>query len=179
MACNEDFVLYIVDQCAGAGDITVRKMMGDYCIYCDGVLFGLVCDNNLYVKETDAGRAVLREEILRAPYEGAKPYFYIDDVDDRDYLEELIRVTLPALRKPEPRRNSRVVKTRHLPDSLDDVIPPGVVCSQDLRAFFVRYLGQGFRFKLPFQSWLRDHAGSTYRDAIEAYKAFDGRFPDM
>ena len=36
MACNADFVQFIVDQCSGAGDITVRKMMGDYCIYCTG-----------------------------------------------------------------------------------------------------------------------------------------------
>ena len=37
MACNADFVQFIVDQCSGAGDITVRKMMGDYCIYCSGM----------------------------------------------------------------------------------------------------------------------------------------------
>ena len=37
MACNADFVQYIVDQCSGAGEIAVRKMMGDYCIYCTGI----------------------------------------------------------------------------------------------------------------------------------------------
>lgn len=66
MASNSDFVQYIVDQCSGAGEIAVRKMMGDYCIYCDGIIFGLICDNNLYIKETDAGRAVLKEEVLRS-----------------------------------------------------------------------------------------------------------------
>jgi len=45
MACSPDFVQYIVDQCSGAGEIAVKKMMGDYCTYCDGVLFGLLCDN--------------------------------------------------------------------------------------------------------------------------------------
>ncbi len=40
MACNPDFVQYIIDQCSGAGEIAVKKMMGDYCAYCDGVLFG-------------------------------------------------------------------------------------------------------------------------------------------
>ena len=50
MACNPDFVQYIIDQCSGAGEIAVKKMMGDYCVYCDGVLFGLICDNNFYVK---------------------------------------------------------------------------------------------------------------------------------
>ena len=45
MACNSDFVQFITDQCSGAGEIAVKKMMGDYCIYCDGVLFGLICDS--------------------------------------------------------------------------------------------------------------------------------------
>ena len=96
MACNADFVEYIADQCSGAGKISVRKMMGDYCIYCNWVLFGLICDNNLYIKVTEAGRALLDEVVLRPPYDGAKDYFYIGDVDDRDYLARLVRATLPA-----------------------------------------------------------------------------------
>ena len=45
MASNPDFVQYIVDQCSGAGEITARKMFGDYCVYCSGKPFALVCDN--------------------------------------------------------------------------------------------------------------------------------------
>lgn len=52
MACNPDFVQYIIDQCSGAGEIAVKKMMGDYCAYCNGILFGLICDNGFYVKVT-------------------------------------------------------------------------------------------------------------------------------
>ncbi|MBR5431385.1 MAG: TfoX/Sxy family protein [Bacteroidales bacterium] len=59
MASNADFVQYIIDQCSGAGEIAVRKMMGDYCAYCNGILFGLICDNNFYVKVTEPGKAVL------------------------------------------------------------------------------------------------------------------------
>ena len=105
MASNPDFVQYIIDQCSGAGEIVVKKMMGDYCIYCDGVLFGLICDNNFYVKVTEAGKVVLKEVILRPPYEGAKDYFYISDVDDRDYLTALIKATIPVLPKPKPKKN--------------------------------------------------------------------------
>ena len=103
MACNADFVQFIVDQCSGAGDITVRKMMGDYCIYCNGVLFGLICDNNFYVKVTEAGEAVLEEVELRQPYEGAKDYFYVGNVDNRDYLEDIVKATLPELVSPKAR----------------------------------------------------------------------------
>ena len=100
MACNPDFVQYILDQCSGAGEIAVKKMMGDYCAYCDGILFGLICDNNFYVKVTEPGRVVLKEAILRPPYDGANDYFYISDVDDREYLTALIKATIPALPKP-------------------------------------------------------------------------------
>lgn len=104
MACNVDFVDFIVDQCSGAGEINVRKMMGEYCIYCNGILFGLICDNNLFIKVTDAGKALLKEIVLRPPYEGAKDYFYISDVDDRDYLVALIKATLPALPAPKKKK---------------------------------------------------------------------------
>ena len=173
MASNPDFVQFIVDQCSGAGDVTVRKMMGDYCIYCDGTIFGLICDNNLYVKPTYTGAAVLKEVDMRAPYPGAKEHFYIGDVDDREYLTALVRATMPSLTKTKTRKNPMVTREKFVPSSLDDVIPKGLVCSQELRAFFVRYLGDGFRFRVGFQKWLNENAGKTFRDAVEAYKALD------
>jgi TfoX/Sxy family transcriptional regulator of competence genes len=105
MACNSDFVQYIIDQCSHAGEIAVKKMMGDYCAYCNGVLFGLICDNNFYVKVTEPGRALLKEVILRPPYDGAKDFFYISDVDDSDYLSSLVKATISALPKPKVKKN--------------------------------------------------------------------------
>jgi len=104
MACNPDFVQYIADQCAEAGEITTRKMFGDYGIYCNGKIFGLICDDRFYLKPTDAGKALLRKVELRPPYEGAKDYFYIEDVDDHEYLSALVRVTYKALPEPKPKR---------------------------------------------------------------------------
>ena len=169
MASNADFVQYVVDQCSGAGEIAVRKMMGDYCIYCNGVLFGLICDNNLYVKETEGGTALVDEVVLRQPYPGARAYLYIGEVDDRDYLEDLVKVTLHELASSKAKTRRIAVRNRQVPVSLDEVIAPNVVCSQDLRAFFVQHLGLGFRFKVEFQIWLHENAGKTYRDAVEVY----------
>ena len=104
MASNPDFVQYIADQCAGAGEITVKKMFGDYGIYCDGVIFSLVCDNRFYLKPTEAGRSLLRSVEMRPPYDGAKDYFFIEDVDDRDYLSALVRETCKALPQTEPKK---------------------------------------------------------------------------
>lgn len=108
MASNPDLVQYIVDQCGGSANITVRKMFGDYGIYCGGKIFGLICDNNLYIKPTETGRKMLRSETMRPPYEGAKPYFYIEDIDDRDYLSALVKATCDEL--PEPKEKKKKVK---------------------------------------------------------------------
>ena len=96
---------YIADQCSGAGEIAARKMFGDYCIYCDGKIFGLICDDCLYIKPTEAGKALLRQLDMRPPYQGAKEYFFIADVDDRDYLAALVSATCKSL--PEPKKRKR------------------------------------------------------------------------
>lgn len=103
MASNADFVQYIADQCSGAGDIVAKKMFGDYGIYCNGKIFGLICDDHFYLKPTDEVRPLLRAVDMRPPYEGAKPYFYIADVDDHDYLSALVRETCRHLPEPKPK----------------------------------------------------------------------------
>ena len=82
-------------------------MFGDYGVYCNGKIFGLICDNGFYVKPTEAGRRLLRNEDMRPPYEGAKPYFYIEDVDDRDYLSSLVSVTCAELPEPKPKTKKK------------------------------------------------------------------------
>ena len=104
MASNSDFVQYIAEQCSGAGEIVTKKMFGDYGIYCNGKIFGLICDNRFYLKPTENARALLREVELRPPYEGAKDYFYIADVDDHDYLSALVSETCKALPEPKKRK---------------------------------------------------------------------------
>ena len=104
MASNADFVQYIADQCANAGEIVTRKMFGDYGIYCNGKIFGLICDDRFYLKPTEAGKALLRKLELRPPYEGAKDYFYIEEVDDHEYLSTLVHATCKALPEPKPKK---------------------------------------------------------------------------
>ena len=98
MASSNDFVQFIADQCSGAGEIVVKKMFGDYGI------FGLICDDRFFLKPTESARPLLRTVELRPPYDGAKDYFYITDVDDRDYLSALVSVTCKALPEPKKRK---------------------------------------------------------------------------
>lgn len=104
MASCSDFVQYVADQCSGAGMIVTKKMFGDYAIYCDGRIFGLICDDCFYLKPTEAGRALLRSVDMRPPYDGAKDYFFIADVDDRDYISNLVIATCQDLPEPKVKR---------------------------------------------------------------------------
>ena len=79
----------------------MKKMFGDYGIYCNDVIFGLICDNRFYLKPTEVGRLLLCSVEMRPPYYGAKDYFFIEDVDDRDYLSALVRKTCMALPQPK------------------------------------------------------------------------------
>lgn len=94
----------VVDQCAKAGEVTVRKMFGDYGVYCDGKIIGLISDNGFYLKPTEEVRPLLHMEDMRPPYEGAKPYFYIEEVDDREYLTQIVKATAAALPEPKPKK---------------------------------------------------------------------------
>ena len=105
MASNADLVQYIADQCSAAGQITSRKMMGDYCIYCNGKVIGLVCDDAFFIKPTETVKSLLKSVEMRPPYPGAKDYFYIADVDDHEYLSALVRETYRALPEPKPKKS--------------------------------------------------------------------------
>ena len=80
------------------------KVARPIAIYCDGKIFGLICDDRFFVKPTEAGRQLLRTIEMRKPYDGAKDYFYIADVDDRDYLSSLVRETCRHLPAPKKKK---------------------------------------------------------------------------
>ena len=104
MASDVDFVAYVCEQ-AGLGDaLSYRKMFGEYALYLDGRVVALVCDNMLFVKPTDAGRALLDAVEEALPYPGAKPHWRLDEVlDDGERLGRLLRVTATALPLPRPK----------------------------------------------------------------------------
>ena len=105
MASDPGFVEFVVDQIRGAGEVSYRKMFGEYAVYCDGKVVALICDDKLFVKPTVGGRAYIREPVEAPPYAGAKPYFLIEDrLDDRTWLTELIRLSAAELPVPKPKK---------------------------------------------------------------------------
>ncbi len=76
MASKQEFVQYIAEQLHDAGNVTYRKMFGEYGVYLDGKIVALVCDDQLFVKITEAGRKLSPE--LRGgchPMKGQKTIF--------------------------------------------------------------------------------------------------------
>jgi len=111
VASDASLVDYICTQIANAPDVSSRKMFGEYAIYCGAKVVALVCDNQLFVKPTDAGRAILGDPIEAPPYPGAKPHYLIDDLDDAEALTRLFIETSRVLPEPKPKK-PRATKTR-------------------------------------------------------------------
>lgn len=56
MSSDQSFVDYIIDQLSTAVPFTYRKMFGEYALYSGSKVVALVCDNQLFVKQTVVGR---------------------------------------------------------------------------------------------------------------------------
>ncbi len=108
MASNQKFVDFVVGQIKRAGKITAKKMFGEYGIYSDGKIFGLICDNKLFIKPTKSGREFIGEVVESPPYPGAKPSFLIEDkMEDSEWLSKLVRITLKELPEPKPKNKKK------------------------------------------------------------------------
>ena len=108
MATSQEYVDFVCDQIRGAGIVRARKMFGEYMVYVNEKPLLLVCDNQVYVKQLDALKEVLRDALKGFPYPGAKEHYALD-IDDREKSRELVaildRVTpLPAPKKPRARK---------------------------------------------------------------------------
>ena len=108
MASQQRIVGFVVDQMAAAGTVSARQMFGEYGIYCDGKMVALFCDDQLFVKPTKGGKALLGSVTEAPPYPGAKPCLLIaeEDWEDGEALSALIRITAAELPVPvkKPRK---------------------------------------------------------------------------
>lgn len=107
MSSRPELVQYIAEQCSDAGTITVKKMFGEYGIYCDGKIFGVICDDQLFIKITDAGKQQMPSLKTAPPYEGAKPYFVFSAVDEKDVLSTFVLATCEELPMPKQTKKRR------------------------------------------------------------------------
>ena len=92
MASTKEYRDFILEQLSLVPRITCRPMMGEFLLYADGVLFGGIYDDRLLVKITPGNGEFDLSEAL--PYEGAKPMYLVDEVDDKERVKEIIYNTV-------------------------------------------------------------------------------------
>ncbi len=105
MSTTKGTVAFIEDQLA---DLPVRTaaMFGEYGIYCDNKIVGLICDDSLFIKPSRVDPSLLEGTTLAPPYPGAKNYHCVpgDLLDNREWLRAAICATADALPAPTPKK---------------------------------------------------------------------------
>ncbi|MDB6008419.1 MAG: hypothetical protein JWL65_669 [Gammaproteobacteria bacterium] len=101
MASDREFVTFVCEQLRGAGEISSKRMFGEAAIYQNGKVVGLVCDNQLFLKATEPGRAKIGSPVEAPPFPGANNWFLMTDLDDPEFLADLVRATAEALPAPK------------------------------------------------------------------------------
>ena len=87
MSSSIDYLEYVLDLLSDIENITYKKMMGEYILYCDGIIFGGIYDNRFLIKKTKTLENMgFKEEI---PYPSAKP-MYLVDIENSEEINELI-----------------------------------------------------------------------------------------
>ncbi|MDO8991290.1 MAG: TfoX/Sxy family protein [Sideroxyarcus sp.] len=105
MATTQNTIDFLLDQLGSAGDISTKMMFGEYCLYLAGKPVGLVCDDQLYLKPTQAGKSKIATVVEGSPYPGAKPHLLItaDQWEDAEWLCDLVQATARELPLPKPK----------------------------------------------------------------------------
>lgn len=104
MKTTKDYKDFIEEQLEILENITCRPMMGEYLLYYDGILFGGIYNNRLLVKIVSSNEKYKLQQQI--PYDGAKPMYIVDDLDDKNLLKDIVIDTCAYL----PRKKQKEKK---------------------------------------------------------------------
>ena len=104
MASNKDYLEYILEQLSDLDEISYRPMMGEYIIYYRGKVVGGIYDDRFLVKPVKSAVTMMPDAELEFPYEGAKEMLLVDDVENREFLRELLEAMYDELPAPKKRK---------------------------------------------------------------------------
>ena len=102
MASSKEYLDFILEQLSELEDVSCRAMMGEYVIYYRGKVVGGIYDDRFLVKPTKSAVAMMPNAEMELPYDGAKEMLLVDDVDNKEFLKELLEAMyseLPASKK--------------------------------------------------------------------------------
>lgn len=104
MASSKSYLDFILEQLSGLEDVTVRAMMGEYIIYYRGKIVGGIYDDRFLVKPTKSAVSMMPNADLELPYDGAKEMLLVDDVDNKEFLRELLEAMYMELPAPKKKK---------------------------------------------------------------------------
>lgn len=112
MASSREYLEFILGQLSGLEEITHRAMMGEYILYYRGRVIGGIYDDRLLVKPVPAAVSRMPKAPHELPYEGARPMMLVGNVDDREFLTELIGAMYEELPAPKPKKRRQALQER-------------------------------------------------------------------
>ena len=104
MASSKDYLEYILDQLSWLDDISYRTMMGEYIIYYRGKVVGGIYDDRFLVKPVKSAVAMMPDADMELPYEGAKEMLLVDNVENREFLCNLLETMYDDVPAPKKRK---------------------------------------------------------------------------
>lgn len=102
MASTKEYLDFILEQLSELDEITYRAMMGEYIIYYRGKVVGGIYDDRFLIKPVKSAMNMMPEAGLELPYEGAKEMLLVDNVENKEFLRDLLDAMysdLPAAKK--------------------------------------------------------------------------------
>ena len=104
MASGEEYLTYVLDQLSGLDGISWRTMMGEYILYFRGRIVGGIYDDRLLVKPVPAALSLMPDAPRELPYPGAKEMLLVDDVDNKEFLRDLLEAMYDELPAPKKKK---------------------------------------------------------------------------
>ena len=104
MASSKEYLDFILEQLSELDDISYRAMMGEYILYYRGKIIGGIYDDRFLVKPTKSAAAMMPDAEKELPYDGAKEMLLVDDVDNKEFLRELLEAMYSELPAPKKKK---------------------------------------------------------------------------
>ncbi|MBO4668130.1 MAG: transcriptional regulator [Bacilli bacterium] len=94
MASSVDYLEYVLDLLKDVKVVTYKKMMGEFLLYKNNILFGGIYDDRFLIKKTKSVEGLGLKEVI--PYPTAKPMLLVD-TEDTEQIAEFINMLIKDL----------------------------------------------------------------------------------
>ena len=104
MASSKEYLDFILEQLSELDEVSYRVMMGEYILYYRGKIIGGIYDDRFLVKPTKSAVSMMPNAEMELPYDGAKEMLLVNDVDNKEFLRELLEAMYSELPAPKKKK---------------------------------------------------------------------------